>query len=70
MNNMLYTTVANPIPKELRKDDLLLDKTVKEDHRLHGYGHKIIAQIIKEHNGTMLRSVKNGIFEIEIMMEL
>ncbi len=66
---MLYINISNPVPETVTYEDLNLGKTLKENKRIHGYGNKIVSQIIKEHNGHITRTLKKGVFEVEIIME-
>lgn len=45
-------------------------KTSKEDERNHGFGLLSIEQAVKRYDGTMSVSIKNGIFELAVVLKL
>lgn len=45
-------------------------KTSKEDERNHGFGLLSIEQAVKRYDGTMSVSIKNGVFELTVVLKL
>ncbi len=45
-------------------------KTSKEDERNHGFGLLSIEQVVKRYDGTMSVSIKNGVFELAVVLKL
>lgn len=45
-------------------------KTSKEDERNHGFGLLSIEQAVKRYDGTMSVSIKNGVFELAVVLKL
>lgn len=65
---MLYIEVGNPLPQGITEKDLKIEKTSKDDKRLHGFGNKIVDQIVLEHEGTITRGIEENNFKVCIMM--
>lgn len=45
-------------------------KTSKEDEQNHGFGLLSIEQAVKRYDGTMSVSIKNGVFELAVVLKL
>lgn len=45
-------------------------KTSKKDERNHGFGLLSIEQAVKRYDGTMSVSIKNGVFELAVVLKL
>ncbi len=67
VNNILFIKVTNPT-KDPDGDIKGLKTTKKVQKELHGYGTKIIKNIVDEYNGAISYSVKNGIFIADLML--
>lgn len=65
----LYICVTNPVP-ENAAGKLLSLKTFKADKEAHGYGSMIIDDIVRKYNGAVNRSVIDGRFVADVMLEL
>ena len=63
----LHITVANAVMQDIViKDNVLL--TTKSDKALHGYGLKLIRQIVEKYNGAYTLSCQERIFTIAIVL--
>lgn len=64
----LYIEVANPIKEGVTLEELKKKKTTKEDKTIHGFGNKIIKQIVKKYDGMLERNIENGKYFLKIML--
>lgn len=69
-DNQLYICVKNPVSQDIDNHVLLSLKTTKREQELHGYGHKIVADIVNHYNGMLNRSVQNGSYIVDIVLNL
>ena len=69
-NAALYICVLNPVDEQLGKETLLSLKTTKKDKTMHGYGVRIVDSIVQKYNGQINRSVENGKYRVDIMLDL
>ena len=69
-NAALYICVLNPVDEHLGKETLLSLKTTKKDKTKHGYGVRIVDSIVQKYNGQINRSVENGKYRVDIMLDL
>lgn len=69
-DSQLYICVKNPVSPEIDNHTLLSLKTTKEERSQHGYGHKIVADIVNNYCGMISRSVKDGIYIVDIVLNL
>lgn len=66
----LYVCVTNPIDSNEDTDKLLTLKTTKRDPMAHGYGTKIIKDIVRRYDGEINHTAENGRFIVDIMLNL
>ena len=64
---MVYFTVENVTEAVQLKNGQI--KTTKSDKKHHGYGLKSIRSALKNYDGTLTLSYKNGIFTCEMCMK-
>ena len=69
-NAALYICVLNPVDEQLGKETLLSLKTTKKDKTMHGYGVRIVDSIVQKYNGQINRSIENGKYRVDIMLDL
>ncbi len=60
-------TMRNPT---VSADSEGIMKTSKEDERNHGFGLLSIEQTVKKYDGTMAVSIKDGMFEISVVLKI
>ncbi len=60
-------TMKNPT---VSADSEGLMKTSKEDERNHGFGLISIEQTVKKYDGTMAVSIKDGVFELSVVLKI
>lgn len=60
-------TMRNPT---VSADSEGIMKTSKEDERNHGFGLLSIEQTVKKYDGTMAVSIKDGIFELSVILKI
>lgn len=63
----LMITVTNPVV-ESEKEDIIQLRTTKAEKNFHGYGTKIIRQVVNKYNGSVQYTVENGIFTVVVML--
>lgn len=68
--NYFCIHVANPIGEDVDIEKLRSLKTSKKNARFHGYGSQIIDSIVEKYEGSINRSVQDGKFIAEIMMNM
>lgn len=64
----LYICVTNPVTQGGREPLSL--KTSKADAIAHGYGSKIVNEIVARYNGEICRSIENRRFVVDLMLDL
>ena len=69
-NAGLYICVLNPVDEQLGRETLLSCKTTKKDKTMHGYGVRIVDGIVQKYNGQISRSIENGKYRVDIMLDL
>ena len=69
-NSALYLCVLNPVDEQLGRETLLSLKTTKKDKTMHGYGVRIVDSIVQKYNGQISRSIENGKYRVDIMLDL
>ena len=65
----LYIEVINPTGKDLTLDRIKKIKTTKKDKDLHGFGIKIVKQIVKKYNGVYENKIEDEKYIVKIMIE-
>lgn len=60
-------TMRNPT---VSADSEGIMKTSKEDEKNHGFGLLSIGQAVKKYDGTMAVSIKNGVFEMAVVLKI
>ena len=61
--------ISNTVTKE-NADTALLLETDKPNKELHGYGSKIVDDIVKKYNGQILRRMEDNKFLVYVMLDL
>lgn len=61
--------ISNTIAEE-KTDSALSLETDKPNKELHGYGSKIVDDIVRKYNGHVLRRVQDNRFFVDIMLDL
>ena len=69
-DGQLYISVRNTVAADIDKEVLLSLKTTKQDQQLHGYGHKIVTDIVEHYGGMLNRSVQDGQYTVDIVLNL
>lgn len=69
-NSQLYICVRNTVALDIGEDELLSLHTTKKDQRLHGYGHKIVDDIVGNYSGMLSRSLRDGLYTVDIVLNL
>ena len=69
-NAALYICILNPVDEKLGRENLLSLKTTKKDKAFHGYGTRIVDSIVQKYNGQINRSIENGKYRVDIMLDL
>ena len=69
-NVALYICILNPVDEKLGRENLLSLKTTKKDKAFHGYGVRIVDSIVQKYNGQINRSIENGKYRVDIMLDL
>lgn len=69
-NNNLYICVTNPLPENADHVRILSMRTTKKDKLAHGYGTKIINDIVSKYNGGIGRSIIDGRFVVDVMLDM
>lgn len=64
-----YWTMAMRNPT-VNADSEGIMKTSKEDEKNHGFGLLSIEQAVKKYDGTMAVSIKDGVFEIAVVLKI
>lgn len=60
-------TMRNPT---VSSDSEGIMKTSKEDEKNHGFGLLSIEKAVKKYDGTMVVSIKDGIFEMAVVLKI
>ena len=66
----LYICVRNTVARDIEESVLLSLRTTKADRQLHGYGHRIVADIVEQYGGMLHRSVRDGLYTVDIVLDL
>lgn len=69
-DGQLYISVRNTVALGIGEDALLSLRTTKKDQRLHGYGHKIVNNIVEHYSGMLNRSLRDGLYTVDIVLNL
>ena len=69
-NAALYICVLNPVDEQLGTEKLLSLRTTKKEKALHGYGSHIVDSIVQKYDGQITRSIENGKYRVDIMLNL
>ena len=65
----LIMEIKNPVAEGVRLDLLKKIKTTKKDKSFHGYGIKIIKEIVKKYDGVFERKIENNIYCAKLMIK-
>lgn len=68
--NMLFISIRNPSSGKGTVSADGLPKTTKANSRVHGIGLKNVRDIAKKYNGKLSVSMKNSIFNADVLLEL
>ena len=66
----LFISVVNPLPEGTDPQEILKMKTAKRNPENHGYGHRIVANIVEKYNGCVKYSIEENEFISDVMMDL
>lgn len=66
----LFVTVTNPIAGSPDVEKRMIKGTSKEDKKLHGYGKKIINEIIQKYHGESSTKIEDNVFIYSAMLRL
>ena len=66
----LYIRCLNTTDKTAIERRLKGLRTTKRDAELHGYGTQIIAKLAEKYNGLADYTIKDGIFEAKVMLDM
>ncbi|MCC8099976.1 MAG: ATP-binding protein [Clostridiales bacterium] len=66
----LYISVENPVQDAAGTTDSPSLHTTKQDKALHGYGSKIVDDIVRKYNGQINRTVEHGEFIADVMLDM
>lgn len=69
VHSYLILKISNSLSEENAKTALLL-KTDKADRQFHGFGTEIIDDIVKKYDGHILRNLKDGMFVVDVMLDM
>lgn len=64
----LFIHVENPVNDTVPKQQRLSLVTTKEDRRTHGYGTRIIRNLVKKYQGSVKFNMHDGIFTTDVML--
>ena len=68
--HMLYISVLNPVDTSKDESQLLSLQTKKSSPQQHGFGSRIIDMIVKKYNGEISRSISEGKYIVDIMLDI
>ncbi len=66
----LFLTVKNRVPDSLDHQTILRMKSQKNDRMNHGYGVKVIKDIVNRHHGSCRFEINDGYFTLDSMLLL
>lgn len=69
VHSYLIVRVSNSLAKDRTKEALSLE-TDKPNKSLHGYGSKIVDDIVKKYDGQVLRRIDKGVFYVDVMLDI
>lgn len=69
VHSYFVMSVSNTIAADKAATALSLE-TDKEDREMHGFGSKIVDDVVKKYNGQILRRVENNTFIVNVMLDL
>ena len=69
VHSYLIMRISNTVAKDRAEKALSLE-TDKPNKSLHGYGSKIVDDIVKKYDGQILRRVEQNIFYVDVMLDI
>ncbi len=66
----LFVRVINPVTDKLSRNRILSLQTTKDNEGYHGFGTKVVRDIVAKYNGTVKFQVKDGNFVADVMLDL
>lgn len=69
VHSYLILRVSNTVSKERAETALSLE-TDKPNKKLHGYGSKIVDDIVRKYDGQVLRRVEKNTFYVDVMLDI
>lgn len=67
-DNYLFLVISNPVSSSLAPERILSMATTKKDKEHHGYGSKIIQDIVARYHGVITNEIKDGLFVASVML--
>lgn len=64
----LFIHVDNPVDESLPPQRRLSLQTTKGDKKLHGYGTRIIQELVKKYRGSVKYDMRDGRFYVDVML--
>ena len=70
-DNYLIIYIANSFDAKADvKQMLSMERSTKRDAARHGYGHRIVKNIVQKYDGDILYTVEGGLFVAKAMLAL
>lgn len=66
----LFLRITNPVSNLLTRKQMLSLKTIKTDTALHGYGTKVVKNLVEKYQGSIKYDIKDGRFIADVMLDL
>jgi signal transduction histidine kinase len=66
----LFIRVTNPIAGTLSRKRVLSLRTTKKETALHGYGTKVVKNLVEKYQGSLNFDMKEGRFIADVMLDL
>lgn len=66
----LFIRITNPIAGGLSRKRVLSLRTTKKDTALHGYGTRVVKNLVEKYQGSIHFDVRNGRFIADVMLDL
>ena len=67
---MLVISVRNPVDPKFSLKERMKQPTMKPDKSIHGYGSRIIQDVIRKYDGESTVDIKDGQYEFSCMLRL
>lgn len=66
----LFIRIMNPVRNDISRKRILSLRTTKKDSALHGYGTKVVKNIVEKYQGSLKFDVRDGNFIVDVMLDL